>query len=321
MRGLKEMRVVLFGLYETAKEHVANNLPGEPIPIEKFRTAFADELFTEARARLRDRENDAAQGTLLLSGVQALALNTRGKLLDRLNLRFRESAEQALESMAGFEVIGAALLLNGKECATFPKREELKEGDKLQIALVRTNGIDESVVFADAPDIALNETLFVLEPFVSNEDRTGKTWTEMTADERAEAAGRIRNASNMPKFLMKRRAFVEELHVRHDNRTAWIEGRYVKVEPFERSKEEELALLEEFHPSKDLQSEIAGESEPQDQSASDIAEALESTLGDHVKASGLEELIEDGELQERSKPATEGIPGFNDNSVATLDVD
>lgn len=256
MKNLKEMRVALYGLYETAKEILATGQKLEPIPFEKFKAMFADELFAEARAALKANEANAAGGTLVLSAVQALTLKSRGHLMERINLSFRESADQVLKSMAGFEAIDA------KMDVVQPEKGE----NMLRIGLVRTDGIEESIVFAETGVIAEGDVLFVLEPFMS-EDKTGKTWSDMTQEERASfsAAGAIRQASAMPKYLMRRRAEVKAVNLRHDNRTAWLEVIYKEIEPFERTKEEEQALIDEFHPTKAAIGEAEadkGEQEP-----------------------------------------------------------
>lgn len=241
MKSLKELRAALFAMYNHAKDHKSC-----PIAFDAFKVTFADELFAEARAALKASEANAAGGTLVLSSVQALTLKSRGKLMERINLNFRESADQLLKSMAGFEAIGAELTVVQPPPAS-PETE-----NALRIALTRTDGIEESIVYAEVAVIAEGDTLFVLEPFTS-EDKTGKVWSEMTAEERAtfSAAGSIRQASSMPKYLMKRRARVEKVDLRHDNRTAWLEVHYVEIEAFDRSKEEEQALIAEFHPTSD----------------------------------------------------------------------
>ena len=106
----------------------------------------------------------------------------------------------------------------------------------------------------------------------------------MTPEERVEvsASGRLRNASNMPKRLMKRRVEVAGWHVRFDNRTGWIEVHYKEIEPFERSKQDEMALIEEFKPS----TEAVGESESESKGPS---EAEIEALTSNVNAANIED--------------------------------
>jgi hypothetical protein len=91
VKGLKEIREALFGLYETGKEIAANpDTKLEAIPLEKFKGIFADELYAVAMQRMKANESRAAEGVVFLSCVQALALDKRGVLMERRNLRFQE---------------------------------------------------------------------------------------------------------------------------------------------------------------------------------------------------------------------------------------
>lgn len=283
MKSLKEMRATLFALYNVMKESKGCD------PVQILRDHFADELYTEAVAELKGRIDTAASGTAILTGTQALALKARGRLMERLNLKFRESPEQLLESMAGFEVFDFGIdKVDGKDV----------------LALHRTNGITESTVYADIPDLEEGQILFVLEPFGTIGDEE-KTWTEMTAEEREKAAGSIRNASSLPKRMMKRRTKVKSIDQRFDNRTGWLEIHYEEIEPYSRSTQELDALTEEFHPSKEVKEETA-ESAKRNEADIPTEEQIEQMSGG-VDASGIEDDDLHSELQEQSATSTDDL--------------
>lgn len=296
MKSLKEMRAALFTLYNVMKESKGCD------PVQILRDHFADELYTEAVAELKGRIDTAASGTALLTGTQALALKARGRLMERLNLKFRESPEQLLESMAGFEVFDFGIdKVDGKDV----------------LALHRTNGITESTVYADIPDLEEGQILFVLEPFGTIGDEE-KTWTEMTAEEREKAAGNIRNASSLPKRMMKRRAKVKSIDQRFDNRTGWLEIHYEEIEPYSRSTQELDALTEEFHPSKEVKEETA-ESAKRNEADIPTEEQIEQMSGG-VDASGIEDDDLHSELQEQSATSADDLDALAGSSSDELEL-
>lgn len=314
MKGLKEIREALFGLYETGKEIAANpDTKLEAIPLEKFKGMFADELYAVAMQRMKANESRAAEGVVFLSCVQALALDKRGVLMERRNLRFQETADEIIKSMAGYEVIGAQLLLNG---AKVEHIEKVEDGDVVMLALMRTNGIEESVVMAEIEnDFINNKVLFVLEPFAD------RPWTEMTDEERRSLEpGKLRPASNMPKRMMKRRVEVAGWHVRFDNRTGWLEVHYKQIEPFERTKEEEQALIDEFKPSTEAVDESAPEAK------GPTAEEIEK-LTSNVNAANIEDdaLLEALQGNSQTDPAlaeqaTSAVPLAAESDIDELEV-
>lgn len=290
MKSMKDLRVALFALYQASKELK------EPISLQKFKELFADELYAEAMAALKARENEAAQGVVQLTSIQALVLKSRGKLTDRINLRFKEATEQLLETMSGFEVIGAEMMkIHGKDC----------------FILIRSNGIEESYVFAEMPEMEVNQILFVQEPYAMIGEEP-KTWTEMTPEERIAASkgSGILTASRMTKSMLKRRIKVESMQMRTDNRTGWVDVTYLEIEPFQKSEEDRQALVDEFLPS-----EIGaddGEADTGSESSAALEAALEAQQEQHngINASIDEETIlglgendppEDGELAVRDR--------------------
>lgn len=292
MKALKEIREDLFDLYQESKAEGS-------VALEKLKAVFADELYAVGVQRMKANESRAAEGVAFLSCVQALALDKRGVLMERKNLRFQETADEIVKSMAGYEVIGAQLLLNG---ALVDHVEKVEEGDVVMLALMRTNGIEESVVMAEIEnDFINNKVLFVLEPFAD------KPWTEMTDEERRSLEpGKLRPASNMPKRMMKRRVEVAGWHVRFDNRTGWIEVHYKQIEPFERTKEEEQALIDEFKPSTEAVDESAPEAK------GPTAEEIEK-LTSNVNAANIEDdaLLEALQGNSQTDPAlAEQATGF-----------
>lgn len=292
MKALKEIREDLFDLYQESKAEGS-------VALEKLKAVFADELYAVGVQRMKANESRAAEGVAFLSCVQALALDKRGVLMERKNLRFQETADEIVKSMAGYEVIGAKLLLNG---ALVDHVEKVKEGDVVMLALMRTNGIEESVVMAEIEnDFINNKVLFVLEPFAD------KPWTEMTDEERRSLEpGKLRPASNMPKRMMKRRVEVAGWRVRFDNRTGWIEVHYKQIEPFERTKEEEQALIDEFKPSTEAVDESAPEAK------GPTAEEIEK-LTSNVNAANIEDdaLLEALQGNSQTDPAlAEQATGF-----------
>lgn len=282
-------------MYNEAKTH------DDHLLARYLRELFADELYTEAVNELKSKADEAASGTALLSGVQALALKLRGKLMERLNLKFRESPDQLLESMAGFEV--------------FDFKEAEVDGKKV-LALSRTNGTDESTVYADMPDLKKDQILFVLEPFgaIGEEE---KTWTEMTAKEREQAAGNIRNPSNMPKRMMKRRVKIAGIELRFDNRTGWIEIQYEEIEAYSRSTQELDALTEEFHPSKEV-SDQTSESAKQDGASAPTDEQIDE-LTSGVSSSDIEDTDLHDELQEQSATSASDIVAATATAAEKVD--
>lgn len=289
MKSMKELREKLLAVYLVSKKAWMEGDPAE-ISLKLFKEAFGDELYAAAIADLKRRENESAQGAVQLTSTQAVVLKAKGRLMDRINVRFRESNENLLETMAGYEVLSCEVV-------------EVK-GKKV-LELTRSNGVDESKVYADMPELEQDQVLFVQEPFAMVGDAP-KTWTEMSQDERAEASksGNLMTASRMTKAMLKRRVKVEAVNVRHDNRTGWIEAIYVEVAPFERSEEERIRLMEEFQPTSIEDAQAAEESALDKALSSDEPEetGVSTELDDETMA-GLGDPPEDrdvgGELANR----------------------
>lgn len=250
MRTAKEIATKLLELYNSAKLTAEKDAP-PAIPLESIRFFFGDELYAAAKSALNELANQAAGGCITLTSPQSLVLFNRKQLLVRQNLGFRESNDQMVRSMAGSEVIDAKF---SRTPSALQPGDVLPDTAKLwdRVTLTKSDGVDEFEIFAPIPEPewVVGSILWIQEPFMS-EGRNGIPWSKMTKEERElfSKEGKIRQPSTMPKFMLSRRAKIDAIALRTDNRTAWIEYSIVEIEPFSRTEEEERAILEEFRPS------------------------------------------------------------------------
>ena len=203
-----------------------------------LRTCFAHELYHGAKLELNAAADNAATATVSLTSTQSRILLNTKKIMQISRLQFQpadEKAEKALKSLMGIEIENFGF-------SPDEKRE--------QVCMVQTDGINRATLAAKNPIAGMKEgdIVWVQEPFVNYGERAGKIWADMTIEEQIEAANAsaIRNPSQMPKYLMARRAKIAKIGLNTDGRNVWIEVMYEEIERFEKSEADEKALREEL---------------------------------------------------------------------------
>ena len=256
-RSRNEICQSLWGLYGTEKEisEKSGNLE-EAFAAKRvtsiLRTVFAHELYHGAKLELNAAADNAATATVSLTSTQSRILLNTKKIMQISRLQFQpadEKAAKALKSLMGVEI----------ENYGFSPDEKHE-----QVCMVQTDGMNRAMLTAKNPIAGMKEgdIVWVQEPFVNYGERSGKIWADMTLEEQVEAANAsaIRNPSQMPKYLMARRAKVAKIGLNTDGRNVWIEVLYEEIERFEKSEADEKALREELGISEeDAKGEEAGE--------------------------------------------------------------
>lgn len=207
------------------------------IAVKDILEAFRDELYHGARLALNAETDNAAITTVSVSCVQSQVLALRGKFTQTNRLQFAPENEAAKKTLAG--MIASEILWI----------EFSPDENHGLVCMKVTDGIEEAVLVAKNPlaGLKVDDIAWVQEPFTLTGERAGKTWAEMTSEERIEAGKTgLRNPSQMPKYMMARRAQVEAININNDGRNAWIEVTYKEIERFEKSEADMKAIREEL---------------------------------------------------------------------------
>ena len=226
---------------------------------QTLKSVFAHEIFYGAKLEFNEATANAASNTVSLSGVQSLVLASRGKLMDKYNLKY-ETAEDAVRNM------GPSMIDSIKV-----------DWEKRMVCVTKTDGTNDYDQLAKLPfDVSVDDVAWVLEQFVATGEKNGKVWSEMSKEERAATPSTsLRAASSMPKYLQKRRLKVDGIKFNHDGREAWAEVTYVEIEPFAKNDAEEQELLAELGLSAAEAAEQEGESQAATEEASTAGELAE----------------------------------------------
>lgn len=195
-----------------------------------LKEVFAHEIFYGAKLEFNEATANAASNTVSLSGLQSMVLASRGKLMDKYNLKY-ETTEDAVRNM------GPSIIDSIKVNWT-----------ARTVCVTKTDGTNDFDQIAKLPfDVSVGDIAWVLEQFVAAGEKNGKVWSEMTKEDRAATPSTsLRAASSMPKYLQKRRLKVDSIIFNHDGREAWAEVTYIEIEPFAKNDAEEQELMAEL---------------------------------------------------------------------------
>ena len=250
----------LWSLYQESKES---------IPLKSILEAFRDELYHGARLALNAETDSAAITTISVSCVQSQVLQSRGKITQTNRLQFTPASEEDKKTIAA--MIATEILSMGFSP---------DENNNL-VCMKVTDGINEAMMIAKNPiaGTKVDDIAWVQEPFVLTGERAGKTWADMSAEERIEASrAGLRNPSQMPKYLMARRARIDEIRLNDDGRNTWIEVTYQEIERFEKNEadlkaiREQLGISEESAKSEEAESQGAQGAEEKTVGSMDVDE-------------------------------------------------
>jgi hypothetical protein len=228
--------------------------------VKNFIEAFRHEIYLGARVEQKDAFNSAAANTFSLSAMQSMVLKKMGSIIVKQRLQFKETADQALKSMAGYVIVKTEWA--GPETDPHAK-----------VKIQKTDGEGLFNLEAENPwaFLKIDEPIWVTEPFISTGDNEGKAWYEMTSEEHAEAnkKNEFRAASTFPKYLQKRRMHLAEIAINCDDRDAWLEMTFKNSPDFDRQTFEEDALKVELG--------IEGQTEGDDETGEETKATIDDT--------------------------------------------
>ena len=278
-RHYKEAKAAI----EKNKEVFIEHAKAIAFELSLFIEHFRHEIYLGAKVEQKDAFNNAAVNTFSLSAMQSMVLKKMGSIVVKQRLQFKETADQALKSMAGYVIVKTEWL-----------SEFVNGHDKVRIQ--KTDGEGLFTLTADNPwaFLKIDEPIWVTEPFISTGDNEGKAWYEMTGDEHAEAnkKNEVRAASTFPKYLQKRRMNLASIAINCDDRDAWLEMTFENSPDFDRQTFEEDALKTELG--------IEGQTEGDDEAPEETAATIDDTGNQGINPDGL--TTEDLEHADDSHP-------------------
>lgn len=234
------------------------------LDVEPLKEGFRHELLLGYRTENKNALEGAAENRIAIQGMESMILANKRSLMTKYRLSFRDerTPDQLLRSMVGSMILDMGI-----------------SEDNKTVWAKKTDGEEEFVIVADNPisEFRVGMTVWIAEPFVMQEDGTGKAWCELTKAEREEAStkGLVRSAGAMPKYLQKRRARITSITVNGDDVNAWLQLMLAEVAPFKREDFEEDEVLtelgitkqeakEEADPEQEEQQAAPGQEVPQD---------------------------------------------------------